>query len=224
MASYGHTKDNVTCYGNPAAASKEVYMKWVGQSLRAVDAKVINDSWRMSSAAYEWSWVHLPSYAWVRVMSFLGVYEESETNDTEQIWHLRYSRMLCTAWRSYAFPVKKTRKKALLELPVVATSTPTKRRRGRSAKVTDSGEDTETDEEAKEGAEGGWVSESDSSCDKENQPPPEQQLTERELVREARYQQLQGKLSASGSLRVLDKRVTSGLWAGREALQALYYV
>ena len=68
----------------------------------------------------------------------------------------------------------------------------------------DSGDETDTDVEMEE--------------DKENRPPA---ASEREHIREERYEQMQSELSASGSSRVLDKRVTSGLWTGR---QALHYV
>ncbi len=163
MASYGHTADNVTRFGNPAAAEKTEYMSWIGQALRAIDRKVIEDSWKMSCAGYRRSVFHLQPALWKRVLSFLNNGPAIElppdtdgkvkvvSSDIEQLADVTRDRKLFTAWRDFTFPAKKKRKAAQVEQPVVTTSTPSKRRKGRA---------TADDDDMQ-----------DSDGDKENQPP-----------------------------------------------------
>ena len=148
--SFGHTDENVTIHGNPAAAKEEEYMKWIGEALQSIDKKVIEDSWRMSCAGYQASAFHLPSKLWLRVLTYLDM-------DSEQVQHVSHIRKLYTAWRDYIFPVKKKRKAASTERAVVTTSAPSKKRKGGTVMDTDDGDD------------GGMMI--DSEGDKENSNP-----------------------------------------------------
>ena len=138
-------------------------MSWIGQALRAIDRKVIEDSWKMSCAGYRRSVLHLQPALWKRVLSFLNNGPAFElppdkdgkvkvvSSDIEQLAHVRRDRKLFTAWRDFTFPAKKKRKAAQVEQPIVTTSTPSKRRKVRA---TVDGDDME-----------------DCNDDKENQPP-----------------------------------------------------
>ena len=168
MTAFGHTADNVTRFGNLAAAAKSVYMGWMGQALQSIDKKVIEDSWRMSCTGYTLSVFHLAPELWKLVVSFLNSGPERRqtekdsqgsdivvvsSSDTEQLACITRDRKLFTAWRTYTFPVKRKRKAvaaSAAEQPIVTTSTPTKRRKGRAATVNDH---------------------VDEDSDKENQPP-----------------------------------------------------
>ena len=167
MTAFGHTADNVTRFGNPAAAAKSEYMSWIGQALQAIDKKVIEDSWRMSCTGYKLSVFHLSPELWQLVLSYLNngperrrTERDSQGNDIvvvsssdiEQLACITRDRKLFTAWRTYNFPVKRKRKAAATaaEQPIVTTSTPTKRRKGRAA----------TDDD-----------DLDVDSDKENRPP-----------------------------------------------------
>ena len=123
--SFGHTDENVTQFGNPAAAKPEEYMKWIGEALQSIDKKVIEDSWRMSCAGYRASAFHLPSKLWLHALSYLDA-----AVDSEQLQHVCTIRKLYTAWHDYIFPVKKKRKAAAaVERAVVTTSNPSKKRK-----------------------------------------------------------------------------------------------
>ena len=119
-------------------------MSWIGQALQTIDQKVIEDSWRMSCAGYRPSVFHLRSDLWKRVLSFLNdgpsmevmdvdsqgaVRCRSVSSDVDQLACIRRDRKLFTAWRGFTFPVKKKRKAAYVEQPIVATSAPSKRRK-----------------------------------------------------------------------------------------------
>ena len=211
MEETGSRDDNVTRYGNPAAAGKATYMAWIGRALRVIDKKVIEDSWRMSCTGYKRTVFHLPSKPWKLIMDFLTrktvlatQYTAEEAAAEALLGHLQHDRKLYTAWRDYAFPVKQKRKRRQPALGVATTSAPCKRRK--SATVV-SDVETETDD------------------DKENEAPAGKEKavrpTERDTRREQRYQVLMSELQESGSVRVLDKRVTSALWEERQTRQAL---
>ena len=211
MAETGSRDDNVTRYGNPAAAGKATYMAWIGRALACIDKKVIDDSWRMSCAGYKFSMFHLPSRPWLHLLSFLPrsttvgdtAFTKEEAAWEDVIGMLQHHRKLHTAWRDYVFPVKNKRKKAAVG--IVTTSAPSKRRRT-TTHVSDA--ETESDTEA----------EAELEQDKENQP---MDVEARDALRTVRYKQLQNELEAGGSTRVINKRVTSELWAAREPLQLL---
>lgn len=164
MASYGHTSDNVTHFGNPAAASKGEYMSWIGRALQVIDKKVIEDSWRMSCSGYLQSVFHLSTELWRRVLSYLNDGPERRraekdrhgrnrelvsSSDIEQLAIIRRDRKLFTAWRTYTFSVKRKRKAAVVDVQpsIVTTSTPAKRRKNRAAAGESSADDSDDDKE-----------------------------------------------------------------------------
>jgi hypothetical protein len=209
MEETGCRDDNVTRYGNPAAANKPTYMAWIGKALCCIDAKVINDSWRMSCSGYGFIVIHLPSTVWLRIMDFLPRKTVLVTPCTQEeaAWELvhtslQHYRKLYNGWRDYQFPVKKRRQKAAVG--VNTTSAPCKRRRPATV-VSDDDVEIETDV---------------GDDDKENQPPTADTATRDEL-REERYQHLQREERDRGSTRVLDKRATSALWATWQPMQPL---
>ena len=260
MESKGSKKDNVTRYGNPAAATPVEYMAWIGSALKRLDQKAIQDSWRMSCWGHGFTAFQLPDKLWARIVAFLlpveGVEElerveeqqqtdvvmdekeekamavivvvvatvDAVTEATEQEVRARLQaeretlgavqriRKLYTACHDYSFPVKKRRRKAVGGVPMVGiatTSAPTKRRR--LAAVSDVDTDVEEVEEK-----------DDSNKENEDEPIVLAGPTARDVLREERYQILQGEVSESGSSRVLNKRVTSELWASRQPLQTLH--
>ena len=184
MEETGSRGDNVTRYGNPAAAGKATYMAWIGRALRVIDQKVIEDSWRMSCAGYTRTVFHLPSKPWNLIMDFpprktvlATQYTAEEAAAEALLAHLQHDRKLYTARRDYAFPVKQKRKRRQPALGVATTSAPCQRRR--SATVV-SDVETETDD------------------DKENEAPAGKEEavcpTERDTRREQRYQVLMSEL------------------------------
>ena len=197
MDRVGSQETNVTRYGNPAAAGKDTYMAWIGLALGAIDEKVIADSWRMSCAGYKRTVFHLQPALWKRIVAFIPAAWDKE------IVHITHCRKLYTAWRTCSFPT--TVRKRNKTVVVATTSAPTKRRKATRA---DSDNDT--------GPEADTVMD-----DKENQPPPQ---SEQDALREERYQMLMTEQHHTGSIRVLDKRVTSALWQARlgQPLQSLH--
>ena len=98
-----------------------------------------------------------------------------------------------TAWHYYAFPTKKRKKKVAEGAPTIGistTSAPTKRRR--LAAVSD----VDTDMEEEEGKD-------DRNKENEDEPIMLAAPTARDVLREERYQILQGEVTESGSNRVL---------------------
>lgn len=193
-------------------------MSWVGQALCQIDAKVIKDSWKMSCAGYKRTVFHLPTGPWLSILSYLPrkvqLLADTCCTEEEAEWEELYGcvvhyRKLYTAWRTYAFPVKRSRKKKADDVGTSTTSAPCKRRKS-DLHVSD-GDVTETDAEQDEVM---------MEEDKENQPPPWFDEV-RAARRTERYGVLQAELEQGGSSRVLDKRVTSQLWAAREAPEEL---
>ena len=141
---------------------------------------------------------HAPSNVWCRLLTFIA-------GDADiAIEVVLHCRRLYPAWRTFTFPVSKKRKKRVVP---VTTSAPSKRRK---IGVMDSDIDTEPEDNSDNG-------------NRENVPTDgvAVQLAERSVVRELRYEQLQSELRESGSIRVLNKRVTSALWAARLPLQPI---
>ena len=229
MKAEGGSDENVTRYGNPAAAQPATYMAWIGRALGCIGAKVIKDSWEMSCWGKRTTAFQLPNELWALIVAFL---EEDEDEETERRTRprtrqaVRYIRKLYTGWHHYEFPVKKRRKKAgeggqkkkvrVKKVRVVTTSTPSKRKQ----RATLGGSDVDTDTDVEE------VKEDDSN--KENEAIVIETMAEvvddQGPSRVEKYQWMQGRENATGSGRVLNSRVTSGVWAGWQAQQMLRQV
>ena len=236
----GSTPANWTKEKNPRKASDSVVHAWIARCMLAMTEKTVRDSWDRSACADMWWWLLLDSAVVERIVPMLGddglwcwlMYElysrrkwdktvldepnvsgrtkkKTESKEEHDTRLAGYAAMERSRRERYESPMVYDSDDEKVDETKEAEQLEAEREAERlveqleECQVGDSGDETDTDVEMDE--------------DKENRPPP---ASERERIREERYQQMQTELSASGSSRVLDKRVTSGLWAGREAMQA----